>query len=113
MSFSSTVQTQTQRPKTMMDGLLFILHHMRDMSKSYISFSSTVQTLQPKTTTGGPRCIHASVVGNTEVIRILFEHGPGVTAQDNDGSAPLHCASQEGHVEAALASSTGHRAYFL
>jgi len=55
----------------------------------------------------------ASHKGHVGVSDILFERGPDVTAQDNNGWTPLHCASQEGHVEAALASSTGYRAYFL
>jgi ankyrin repeat protein len=36
-----------------------------------------------------------------DAVRVLLEHGADTTAQDNDGSTPLHLASQEGHVEAA------------
>jgi ankyrin repeat protein len=40
-------------------------------------------------------------LGDTELARVLLEHGAVATAQDGNGSTPLHLASSGGHLELA------------
>jgi ankyrin repeat protein len=79
------------------------LHWRRpgDTSNSHGSFSSTALSPRRRTGMGGLRCMGASDGGHVELARVLLEHGAVATAQDGDGSTPLHWASSGGHVELA------------
>jgi len=44
----------------------------------------------------------ASKNGHLEVAQFLVEHGADPTAQEENGSTPLHLALQNGHLEVAL-----------
>ena len=71
------------------DGLT-PLHLAADVRAQYNDFSLT--QLQTHL---------ASHAGHVEVIAMLVENGADVTAQNNDGSTPLHLALQEGGLEVA------------
>ena len=40
-------------------------------------------------------------MGHVDVARRLLERGADISAQDEDGSTPLHCASRNGHLNVA------------
>ena len=42
---------------------------------------------------------YAAEKGDTELCKLLLEHGAEVNAEDKNGKMPLHLAKEEGHTE--------------
>ena len=45
---------------------------------------------------------HASRNGDTEIVRLLFEHGADVNAKNPRGHTVLYCAGGHGHLDCVL-----------
>ena len=54
----------------------------------------------PSSTAAGPRSMQAADNGDTEMIKMLLQHGADPVMQNDDGKTPANIAEMKGRTEA-------------